>query len=183
MRAVVTAAALLLCGAFMLEDAQAQERQDLGEFGRTTQQPAAPRVGPESDRAEVQTPQTRRRGAAADDNGEVEENGEQAGAELEMPLHHVDLPNVSLDDVVRAAHVTAHANSVYAEHRDAIMRALLEGDEQEYASLKQLVESETAAAAEEEGLDMETYTEVMRSVQRHAVVSQRFFAALEQTGR
>jgi hypothetical protein len=183
MRAVVTAAVLLLCGTVMLEDAQAQERPDLGEFGRTTQQTTAPRVGPESERTEVGAPQTRRRGAAEDENGEIEENGRQAQAEVEMPLHHVELPDVSLDDVVRAAHVTAHANTVYAEHRDAIMRALLDGDEQEYASLKQLVESETAAAAEEAGLDMETYTEVMRSVQRHAVVSQRFFAALEQTER
>jgi hypothetical protein len=113
-------------------------------------------------------------------HAQTEGEPEEEEAPPQPQVMQIELPDVSLDDVVRAARVMVRENAAFAERRAELMDAALTGDTERQAVLRREVEAETEAAAEAEGIGMDTYTEVMRSVQRHALVSQRFFAALEE---
>jgi hypothetical protein len=177
---------VLLYGAFMLSQAQAQAQLEAPGAGATPDRPPPSRIEPATRRDQPDVPEGRRRAPPDAEEANADAAQEQmagAEAEAEERVAQLDLPAVNLDDVVRAAHVTAHANAVFAQYRADLMRAQLSGDEAEYRALHRMIQDETAIAAREVGIDMETYHEVLRSVQQYAIVSQRFFATLTDAGR
>jgi hypothetical protein len=181
MRYAMAVLMILLCTSLLTAQALAQMDVDR-ESGGTAAQPTAPRVGPETEREEPGVRETRRRGAEGDEEGEQTAEIEPP-TELHTDVYHVELPDVTPDDVVRAARVMAHANAVYAEHRADLMRAALDGDEAAYAGIQRVIAQETEAAARDAGIDLDTYDRVLRSVQQHSLVSQRFFATLQEGQR
>ncbi len=140
------------------------------------------RAGPETTRDIDVPPPGRQRGAPTTDLPAEAQDVADAVArpEPQFQVSQVALPDVTEDELTKAARVLARANAAYAAHRDAIMQAVLEGDDAEYAALHERIEAETEAALADNETDAETYHRVLSFLPENAALNQRFFAKLRE---